>query len=391
MVQNPDQKTILIAGNSELVVFGFRSELVKQLIADGNRVVTAFPVTEFGNGVDTAKQYGCEYIEIKINGHGKNPAEDGILFLNYLSLLRQVKPDVLLTFTIKPNIYASLAARICGVPYLANITGVGVAFENKGFVRASASILYRLALKKPQAVFFQNTENMDLFDELKLTKAKKILLPGSGVNLEKFEASPYPDTKDGIHFVFVARIMKKKGIRQYLDAAKAVYAKHPNAHFHILGAMSEPEYEPDIQALEKQGILTYHGLVSDVHSYLVKYHCTVHPTYYPEGMSNVLLETFASARPGIATDRAGCREIIDDGINGFLCKERDTETLIAAMEKFLALSDAEKEAMGRAAREKVEKCFDRRIVVQTYVNEIEAACGKTSKEKQPQGELSKAV
>lgn len=365
---------ILMAGNSELVIFGFRGELVQRLVAEGHRVTTVFPVTEFGSGRESAARYGCDFEEIRINGHGKNPIEDAALFFHYLALLRRKRPDVLLTFTIKPNVYAGLAARMLGIPVIANITGVGVAIEHRGPVRFAAAALYRAALKQPTAVFFQNTENMALFDSLKIAPERRILLPGSGVNLERFSALPYPDDAGGVHFLFIARIMKKKGIRYYLDAAKAIRAGRTDVTFHILGAMSEPEYEPEIRAHAAEGTLVYHGLTEDVRPFLRACHCVIHPTYYPEGMSNVLLESFASARPAIATDRAGCREIIDDGINGYLCRERDSESLIRAIETFLALDNAARAAMGQRARRKAESAFDRNIVVEQYLTEIDRAC-----------------
>lgn len=361
---------IFITGNSELVVFGFRKELVKELVSMGHTVVAAFPQTEFGNGYDTAKSYGCTYIPIKINGHGKNPFEDMCLFSTYYSLLKKEKPDVVLTFTIKSNIYASLAAGLLKIPHIANITGIGVAIDGNGFVSRVSRFLYKIALKKPSVVFFQNSENMKLFERLGIAAGRHKLINGSGVNLEEFSPLEYPDEKDGIHFCFIARIMKKKGIRYYLDAAKEIKAKHPDTHFHILGAMCEKEYEKEIEQLCSSGMVEYHGLVKDVRKYHLISHCTVHPTYYPEGMSNVLLESFALARPALCTDRAGCREIVDDGINGFYFAERSAESLVEAIEKFLSLSLYEKQAMADKARTKVQGLFDRRQIVDEYIRQI---------------------
>ena len=194
------------------------------------------------------------------------------------------------------------------------------------------------------------------------------LLPGSGVNLEQYQAIEYPNDET-IEFVFVARLMKEKGIEQYLEAASYIRRKYDNTRFHICGACEE-DYKERIEQLQNDGIVIYHGVVKDMLSIYKNVHCTVHPTYYPEGLSNVLLESSACARPIITTDRSGCREVIDDGVNGFIVKQRDSEDLIKQIEKFLTLSNEERKLMGRRGRAKVEKEFDRNIVVRKYLMEL---------------------
>ena len=229
-------------------------------------------------------------------------------------------------------------------------------------------MLYKYAFRGIQKVFFQNTENRQFFIDHKIAIGKHDLLPGSGVNLTRFAPLPYPGDST-TEFVFISRIMKEKGIDQYLDAAEYITKKYENVKFHICG-FCEAEYKGRLDECVKNGIVNNHGMVRDVKEVLKVTHCTIHPTYYPEGLSNVLLESSACARPIITTDRSGCREVIDDGINGYICKQKDSQDLIKQVEKFLGLSWEEKKAMGVAGRVKVEQEFDRQIVVEKYVKEL---------------------
>ena len=218
-------------------------------------------------------------------------------------------------------------------------------------------------------MFFQNSEIERFFSEHGLAAGKHDLLPGSGVNVDHYSVLEYPP-KDTVEFEFISRNMKEKGIDQYLEAAKVIRKKYPQTRFHICGAC-EPEYDGELQKLVDDNTVVYHGLVKDVAAVHKVTHCTVHPTYYPEGMSNVLLEACASGRPNITTDRAGCREIIDESINGFVVKPKDSNDLIKKLEMFINLPYEQKKAMGVAARAKVETEFNRQIVVRKYVEEME--------------------
>ena len=327
-----------------------------------------------GERIDDLVKLGSKYHDIKIARHGMNPIADGMLLLKYIRLIKKVKPDIIFGYTIKPNIYGALAARFCGVPFVANITGLGTAVENPGLAQKITVALYKVAFKKVQRIFFQNTENRQFFIDRNLYTDKHAILPGSGVNLERFSPLPYPSEDDGIHFVFISRIMREKGIEQYLAAAKYFRSKVAESVetpvFHICG-FCEQEYQSQLEELTKQGVIVYHGMVRNVREILKNVHCTIHPSFYPEGISNVLLESCASARPIITTDRSGCREVVEDGVNGFMVKQRNSEDLIQKIEKFLALTHEQKMQMGLAGRAKVEREFDRQIVVDAYLKELE--------------------
>jgi galacturonosyltransferase len=372
------KKTVLFLVNHDVVIYNFRLELVERLIADGHEVHISSP---YGERIDDLVKLGAVYHEIKIARHGTNPVTDGVLIWNYIKLLKQVKPNIVFSYTIKPNIYGGIACRWMNVPQVANVTGLGTAVENSGLTQKITLALYRFAFKKIQRIFFQNTENRQFFIEHNLYTDKHGLLPGSGVNLERFAPLPYPDEAGGIHFVFISRIMREKGIEQYLDAASHFSTRHPERsegssavttqlHFHICG-FCESEYQGKLDEYAKNGTVIYHGMVRDVREILAKTHCTIHPSFYPEGISNVLLESCACARPIITTDRSGCREVVDDGVNGFVVKQRNSEDLIQKIEDFLVLSHEQKMQMGLAGRAKVEHEFDRQVVVDAYLKEME--------------------
>ena len=358
---------VLFLVNHDVVIYNFRLEIVERLLAEGHQVVISSP---YGERIDALVELGCEFRPVELSRHGMNPVQELKLLGAYLKLIREEKPDVVLTFTIKPNIYGGMACAILNVPYVVNITGLGTAVENGGPVQILTVMLYRIALAKVQRVFFQNTENRQFFIDRKLALGKHDLLPGSGVNLERFSPLEYPG-EETTEFVFISRIMKEKGADQYLEAAEYIRAKYPNARFHVCG-FCEQAYEQRLKELHDKGVIYYHGMVRDVREVIVKTHCTIHPTYYPEGLSNVLLESAACARPLITTDRSGCREVIDDGVNGYVMEQKNTQDLIEKIEAFLALPWEQKKAMGLAGRAKVEKEFDRQIVVEKYLKELDA-------------------
>lgn len=358
-------KRILILVNHDIVIYNFRRELVDALLKEEFEVFISSP---YGSRIDYFIRKKCIFKEISINRHGLNPLEDLKLIKAYKKLIKEINPSYILTYTIKPNLYGAIASRKTNSKVIANITGLGSAVENKGILQRLIILMYKYAFSNIQIVFFQNKDNMDFFQKKKIALGKHKLLPGSGVNLKEFQPLAYPEGKI-IQFVFISRIMKQKGIDQYLETAKYIRKKYPFTRFHICG-FCEEEYEDLINDYQKKGIVIYHGLINDIRTILKYTHCTIHPTYYPEGMSNVLLESCASARPIITTDRSGCKEIVEDGINGYVIKQKDTSSLIVAVEKFLKLSQKRKEQMGLTGRKKVEKEFNREIVVNAYLQAI---------------------
>ncbi len=356
---------VLLLVNHDVVIYNFRLELVEKLLEEGHEVVISSP---YGERIDDLKKLGCQHYDIHISRHGMNPFKEIRLIRQYKKLLRRVSPDIVLSYTIKPNIYGAIACRSMKIPCIANITGLGTAVENGGIVQTITVSLYKYAFSKIQKVYFQNTENMQFFIDRKIALGKHELLPGSGVNLQRFALLEYP-TSSRIEFAFISRIMKEKGIEQYLETAEYIKAKYPDTVFHVCG-FCEQAYEETLKALHDKGVIVYHGMVRDVKCVLKQIHCTVHPTYYPEGISNVLLESAACGRPIITTNRSGCREVIDDGINGYIVRERDSVDLIEKVERFMSLTYEEKREMGLRGREKVAREFDRNIVVNSYLDTV---------------------
>lgn len=356
---------VLILANNDVGLFKFRRELLEKLVKT-NSVFICLPDGEF---ISDLKKLGCEFVDCKLmDRHGINPITEVKLMQFYKQLINEVKPDIVFTYTIKPNVYGGMACASLGVPYVANVTGLGTAIENGGILQKITLMLYRFGLRKAQKVFFQNTENRDFMLNRHVISTPYDMLPGSGVNLDQYHVQDYPDGEI-IDFIFVARVMKEKGIDQYLDAARYIHKKYSNTRFHICG-FCEQDYSDLLERMQREGVIIYHGLVNDMVEIYKMASCTVHPTYYPEGLSNVLLESVACGRPIITTNRSGCREVVDDGVNGYIVNEKDSMDLIAKIEKFLNLSVEERRQMGLAGRRKVEKEFDRQIVVKKYMREL---------------------
>ena len=356
---------ILILANNDVGLYKFRKELIEALIKE-NEVYINLPD---GKYVENLVSIGCKFIACELlDRHGTNPVKELRLISYYNRLLKELKPDIVFTYTIKCNVYGGMACGKLGIPYVVNITGLGTAVENAGLMQKITLTLYKQGLKKAQKVFFQNTENRDFMIDKGVVHGAYDLLPGSGVNLEQYRVLEYPDNGT-IDFLFIARVMKEKGIDQYLEAAKHIRNKHPETRFHVCG-FCEQAYEEILKDYQSQGIIIYHGLVDDMVSMYKIASCTIHPTYYPEGLSNVLLESCACGRPIITTNRAGCREVIDDGINGYVVKEKDSQDLIDKIELFLKKKPEKRKKMGLEGRRKVEKTFDRKIVFEKYLNEV---------------------
>lgn len=357
---------ILLLTNKYSGLYSFRKEVIKALRDKGHEVVISVP---FEGKNSYFEEIGCSIIDIAFNRKGTNPIKDFNLMMLYRKLIKQIKPDVVLSYTIKPNLYGGMACQLCDVPQIANITGLGSAVENPGWLQKLTIVLYKVGLRKTNTVFFQNKANLSFCIQHKMVKDNGKLIPGSGVNLYYHAVQSYPSPEEPIRFIFISRLLREKGIEEYLTAAQEIKYKYPSTEFHILG-ICEENYAERIEKLQKDGIIVYHGRQKDVRPFIGKCHCLVHPSFYPEGMSNVLLESCAAGRPIITTNRPGCGEIVEDGVNGFVVNERDGYDLARKINEFISLPYNKKREMGLAGRRKVEQNFDRKIVVEAYLNAL---------------------
>lgn len=362
-----EQKLIAIVSNEPSWTYNLRKEIIEALLQNGYRVAL---VVGYGEKIKPLIEKGCEHYDVPVERHGMNPVHELKLLNQYRKIIKKIKPDVVLTFTLKPNSYAGLVCRKERIPYIANVTGLGNPIKNGGIVKDISLFLLRCGVKKAHAVFLQNTENQEYLLSQNVLPLNNQVLPGSGVNTEYFSYVPYPK-EDTIDFVFVSRVMKQKGIDEYLNAAKCIREKYPETRFHICG-FCEDDYEDQIRTLSNSGIVNYHGMVDDIGQIYKNTHCVVLPSYH-EGMANALLEAAATGRPVIASRIHGCVEAFDEAVTGFGCEVANAESLVQAIEKFLALTQKERETMGIESRKKIEKEFDRNIVVSAYLREIDKA------------------
>lgn len=361
---------ILIISNSISGLHSFRAEVVKAFV-DKGFTVTILSRLGDPRSVKCFEEMGCKVIGIEFFIHGTNPVADISLMRKFKKIIRSENPSVVFTYTIKPNVYGGIACALCGVPQIANITGLGAAVEHPGILQNISIMLYRIGLRKTNLVFFQNEFNRTFCLEHRMVRGKSKMIPGSGVNLTFHSLQEFPPEDEPVRFLFIGRIRQDKGIDEYIAAAEHFYSLRDKykTEWHVLGG-GEPEYEERIKELSGKGVICYHGFQYDVRPYIAEVQCGIHPSFYPEGMSNVLQEYCAAGRAIIATDRPGCKEIVEDGVNGFLIRQRDAEDLIEKVQSFLALPYEKRKEMGLAARAKVEREFSREVVVKAYLDAV---------------------
>ncbi len=359
------KKKAVILINDTTYAFNLRGAIIEDLIRKGFEVAI---VSQLLKHQDSLKAMGAKLIGVETRRHGTNPFSDISLLRSYKRILRQEKPDIVLTYNIKPNVYGGMACQRLKIPYIPNVTGLGTPIENPGKLQKLAILLYKIGVAGASCVFFQNSENRFFFEQHKMLKTgvRNRILPGSGVDLEKHPLLPWPD--GNIHVLFAARIMKEKGIDLFIAAARKFSSE--NIVFDVCGACDDRGY---MEILKNEKSLVYYGEQKDMTPFYARCSCFLYPSYYPEGMSNVLLEAAASGRPIIAADRAGCRETLDDGVTGFLVPINNKNAVLDATEKILKMSDTERKKMGLRGSEKIRSEFDRKIVVEAYWNEINAA------------------
>ena len=357
----------LILANSSSGLYDFRNELLLRLLEEGYEVVISLP-DDLKNKELTAE--GCRVEHTDINRRGVNPVQDMALFRSYKRLIKREKPDIVLTYTIKPNIYGGFACRLLKVPYLSTITGLGSTFERGGILLKLIVTMYKVSLKKCKCLFFQNDTNRKIFEQNGIRAKKHVTVSGSGVNLDKHKFEEYPGHKDDItRFLYIGRLMKEKGTEEYLYSAEKLHEKYGDKVAFSAVGYFEDDFEDRVKAAEKAGYLKMIPYQKDIHPYMREADVIVHPSYH-EGMSNVLMEAAATGRPVIASDISGCREVVNRDVSGLLFESRNKEALYEALDKFMSLDNMKRQQMGLAGRKWVEEHFDRKAVVNAYIQEI---------------------
>ena len=368
-LREKSNKRILVLANNDVGLYRFRKDLLAALLGAGHEVYISLPD---GGFISELVQLGCRFIDTPIERRGMNPIHDSKLFRQYRAILKKVKPNLVLTYTIKPNIYGGLACRMAHIPYAVNITGLGSAIENGGWLKKFVLALYKPALKGARVVFFENAGNRDTLAATGVVpQGRDVVLSGAGVNLEDYPYQSYPQ-EGAVRFLFVGRVMHEKGVDELFAAAKRMKREYGDGvEFHIVGSFEEG-YKPLMDELEKASVVKYHGYQSDMKRFYAMASCVVLPSYH-EGMSNVLLEAAASGRPLITSDISGCREAVEDGNSGYLCPAKDANALYGAMQRVMELSVEQRSEMGCRGRERMQALFCKRMIVEETMKELREA------------------
>jgi len=362
---------IIIGTNTAWNLINFRSGLIRALVSQGYDVIAVAPIDKYAQKLT---ELGCRYLPLPMDNKGTHPGRDLLLLWRYYRLIRSLRPNVFLGYTIKPNIYGSLASRLAGVTTINNIAGLGIVFNSDGPLNLLVRKLYRIALARSHKVFFQNDEDQLLFVSNRLVaQAIADRLPGSGIDLKRFTPSPMPE-RPVVRFLMIARMLWDKGVGEYVEAARMLKQRGVDAECCLLGfldvqnpaAISQQKMDDWVQ----EGVIRYLGMSDDVREEIAQAHCIVLPSFYREGTPRALLEAAAMARPIVTTDSVGCRNVVDDGVNGFLCQPKNASDLAAKMALIVTMSSAERASMGQRSREKVEREFDEQIVIRKYLQAI---------------------
>lgn len=376
------KKKLLVITNHSYMLWRFRRELLMKLQEDYEVVIS----TPFVGHEEDFKNLGFRMVETSFERRKVNPLAELKLIRGYRRLIKREAPDLVITYSIKPNIFAGLVCRLRKVPYAVNVQGLGAVFQKKGLAEV-ATVLYRIALRDAKVVFFENAENARLFREKKITPAsQQKVLPGAGVNLEHFACLPYP-AHEKVHFLYLGRIMRDKGMDELFAAVRKLHENY-NGRFQLdLVGFFEDEYKEQVEILEQQGIARFYGFQREPRKYLELADCVILPSYH-EGLSNVLLEAAATGRPIITSDIPGCRETVCHGKNGLLCPVKDAEGLYEKMESFLKLSVEERREMGLEGRALVKERFEKGMVVGMTVAAIKECIGEARRFEDRQKESS---
>lgn len=360
---------VLIALNTAWNLYNFRAGLIRALVAEGYEVVAVAPPDEYAPRLS---ELGCRFVPLAMDNGGANPVQDMLLLWRFYWLLREERPDVYLGYTVKPNIYGSMAAHALQIPVVNNIAGLGAVFIKDNWLTRLVRWLYKAALSRSCCVFFQNNDDLGMFIKGGLVVPEKAArLPGSGIDLHIFRPAPMLDLSERpFRFLLVARMLRDKGVVEYVEAARSVRRTFPDVEFCLLGFVDVQNptaiSREQMMAWVNEGVVRYLGATDDVKRYLAEADCVVLPSY-SEGTPRSLLEAAAMGKPIITTDAVGCRDVVDDGVNGFLCKVRDAEDLADKMIRMIQLSPELRTAMGLRGREKIEREFDEKIVIERYL------------------------
>ena len=365
---------LVIAYNTCWYVYMFRLSLIRALLQKGWRVTVLAPRDEYATRV---METGASHRQIDLDPKGTNPFRELFAIRKFVIAYRELSPALVLQYTIKPDIYGSIAARILGIPVINNVTGLGAMFSG-GLKEALIRALYRFSLKHAELTLFQNPDDQGLFLGQRIVRAERTgLLPGSGVDAVRY--APQPRGEGPFTFLLAARLLRAKGVEDYLAAARVMKSHYQDIRFVLVGSYDgdDPEYvEAEILAsAEREGIVDRFDHVDDVRPLIARADCVVLPSYYREGVPRSLLEAASMGKPLIAADSVGTREPVRDGVNGFLCRPRDPADLAHKMEVMLEMSPQTRESMGDASRSYMIQRFDERIVIQTYLEAIDRLIG----------------
>lgn len=378
MVEKP---IIALLTNNDDDVYCFRLELIQAILNAGYRMLISCPN---GPKFEVMEEIGLKkgetfiYDDPPIDRRGTNIVNDEKLMMHYRKLFKKYRPAVVLTYTAKPNVYASLVAHRLHIPVINNVTGLGSVVNENGLKKSLIMTLFKTAYRNSACIMFQNSTNMKLAKDLGWVKGDCKLIPGSGVALERYPVQDYPEGGNGVEgdpvvFNYIGRILHDKGVDDYIEAAKRIKVKYPKTEFNMLGFIepSENHYEAELEELGKQGIVFYRGSQKDVRPWIKRAHAIIHPSTYGEGMSNVLLENASSGRLIITTDNPGCRETVNDGISGFIYHGGDVDALVKKIETVVKdIPNCERKQMGLKGRKKVEQEFSREVVIKAYLEKI---------------------
>ena len=368
-------KKILIGLNTAWNLLNFRANLIRRLISSGYEVVAVAPKDEY---VSKLELLGCRFVDLEIDNQGTHPVRDFLLLMRYWRLLKIEKPDLCLFYTVKPNIYGSLASSLFGIPFINNVSGLGAVFIQGGWLRRLVSALYSLAFRNSNRVFFQNRDDLGLFLKNKLVKVELAdVLPGSGINLHRFtHTADWKPFYSPFRFLLIARMLEDKGVFEFVNAAQLLKESGVKAEFRLLGFLDVQNpaaiSKEQMKQWTDQGFVKYLGVSDDVREHIASADCIVLPSYR-EGTPRTLLEAAAMGKPIITTNVVGCKEVVENGFNGFLCEVKNAQDLALKMKDMLLLSENQRRLMGENGRLKMEKEFDENIVIRKYLQAIELA------------------